>query len=463
MAAPDFSLPRDPFSPIRPHKVEQLFSPRSSKKRSVNDMTYRVPANQPLPQAKPDNLIEVDESNWCLPSFSSRFPRQSTGIKKPPNVETKENTQKPDITVALPNTTRFDDVINQSTTEESDVDDGIPEYRALYRLKDVQPIRATCFHPYGDVFIFGTNSRKLLIYPYPYNNEYDNAPDFHEYEVPQPKHLFQADDYHRGSIYCTAFNDNGNLLATGSNDQTVHILRYDPEKQQPSGDENVLTMHTGTVRDVQFLGTTHLLSAGAGDFGIYVTDSDHMRRAQVFPGHTDAVMSLHTWDDPNLFASGSLDGTIRLWDIRAARCVQVAATNKPGGDGAPTGGPCGAVRVEHNGKLLVSGHEDGRCMLYDIRGGRVLQIFKAHDNEIRAMNFSPKTYYLLTGSYDKTIKLTDLQGELSQKLPTVEIATQADKVIQAAWHPTEYNFTSTCADGTATLWTIPKSVPTTND
>jgi WD40 repeat protein len=245
-----------------------------------------------------------------------------------------------------------------------------------------------------------------------------------------------------------------------------------------------------------------------------------MKPMQTFTGHESTIMSLTSCESSiNLFVSGSLDGTVRLWDIRNKTAVS-KITGKtqtkqtyhqqpamaPDGDtsfdflqheenktddshhngacndgqenqqstgralgtlqhnqldrirqsnSGSTGVPVGVVRLDPSGRLLVSGHHDGSCMLYDIRANQVIQLFQAHESEIRTLSFSPNAYYLLTGSYDRKVKLTDLQGRLTQPLPGVEVAELDDKVVQVAWHPQEYNFVTTCADGSATLWTIP--------
>lgn len=74
------------------------------------------------------------------------------------------------------------------------------------------------------------------------------------------------------------------------------------------------------------------------------------------------------------------------------------------------GSPVAALCVDPSGRLLVSGHEDSSCVLFDIRGGRTVQCFKPHAADIRSIRFSPSAYYLLTAGYDNKLVLTDLQG-----------------------------------------------------
>lgn len=332
--------------------------------------------------------------------------------------------------------------------------------RPFHYYKEDQPLRAACFHPFGDVYAIGSNSRTLSLYSYPTQDQLKHfTPDI---PVQEPELIFTFLKRHRGSIYCVAFNSEGNLLATGSNDQTVHITKYNPQTQLPENTENLLTMHSGTVRDVCFT-PTNLISAGAGDNGIYITDIQKFKTVQKFKGHESTVMSLNCWNDEcSMFVSGSLDGTIRLWDLRLKTCVSTFGTNSESRqDKSKMGVPVGVVRVENSGKLLVSGHKNGQCMLYELRGGRIIQSFKPHDDEIRSVNFSPKSYYLVTTGYDGKVKLFDIQGNLGGKLPGVEVCRMNDKIVQTAWHPTEYNFVSTCAEGSFCLWVLPRSTTTT--
>ncbi len=68
---------------------------------------------------------------------------------------------------------------------------------------------------------------------------------------------------------------------------------------------------------------------------------------------------------------------------------------------ARTGAPVASLCIDPSGRLLVCGHEDASIMLYDVTGGRMLQAFRPHGDDVRTVRFSPGTYYLLSGSYDK--------------------------------------------------------------
>lgn len=79
-----------------------------------------------------------------------------------------------------------------------------------------------------------------------------------------------------------------------------------------------------------------------------------------------------------------------------------------------TGSAVASVAVDPSGRLLATGQEDSTCLLYDIRGGRMVQTYRPHGSDIRSVRFSPGAHHLLTGSYDNKIIVSDLQGDTWQ-------------------------------------------------
>ncbi|KAJ8925200.1 hypothetical protein NQ315_001386 [Exocentrus adspersus] len=329
---------------------------------------------------------------------------------------------------------------------------GRPRFVAVTSLEDVQAVRCAEFHPSGQLYAVGSNSKTLRICAYP------KLTDLREdHQTYQPMVLFKRTKHHKGSIYCLAWSPVGDLMATGSNDKTVKLMRFNSDTSNLEGEEVELTMHDGTIRDLCFLEDTTnksslLISGGAGDCKIYVTDCATGTPFQALSGHTGHILSLYTWGGA-MFVSGSHDKTVRFWDLRTRGCVNIVTpVTVPG---TRQGSPVASLCVDPSGRLLVSGHEDSSCVLYDIRGGRNVQCFKPHSSDVRSIRFSPSAYYLLSGGYDNKLVLTDLQGDLTLPLPSVVVAQHQDKVISGRWHPSEFSFLSTSADKTATLWALP--------
>ncbi|KAG2457669.1 WDR47 protein, partial [Polypterus senegalus] len=226
-------------------------------------------------------------------------------------------------------------------------------------LEDTQVVRAVAFHPSGTLYAVGSNSKSLCVCAYP---EVSNPSKYSSPKKPVVR--FKLNKHHKGSIYCVAWSHCGKLLATGSNDKYVKVLPFNSQLCCATGPNLEFSMHTGTIRDLAFMqgpdsGKPILISAGAGDCNIYTTDCQRGKGLHALSGHTGSAIA--------------------------------------------------AVAVDPAGRLLATGQEDSSCMLYDIRGGRMMQTYCPHKSDVRSVRFSPCAHYLLTGSYDTKVMITDLQ------------------------------------------------------
>ncbi|XP_075012614.1 WD repeat-containing protein 47 isoform X6 [Calonectris borealis] len=336
---------------------------------------------------------------------------------------------------------------NLTRTRGDEDDKSKKQFVCINTLEDTQAVRAVAFHPSGSLYAVGSNSKTLRVCAYP------EVIDPSAYNTPkQPVVRFKRNKHHKGSIYCVAWSPCGQLLATGSNDKYVKVLPFNAETCNATGPDLEFSMHDGTIRDLAFMegpesGGAILISAGAGDCNIYTTDCQRGQGLHALSGHTGHILALYTWSGW-MIASGSQDKTVRFWDLRVPSCVRVVGTTFHG-----TGSAVASVAVDPSGRLLATGQEDSSCMLYDIRGGRMVQNYHPHSSDVRSVRFSPGAHYLLTGSYDMKIKVTDLQGDLTKQLPLMVVGEHKDKVIQCRWHTQDLSFLSSSADRTVTLWT----------
>ncbi|NCQ97801.1 MAG: hypothetical protein GPJ11_00005, partial [Microcystis aeruginosa L211-101] len=68
-----------------------------------------------------------------------------------------------------------------------------------------------------------------------------------------------------------------------------------------------------------------------------------------------------------------------------------------------------SVNFSPDGKTLVSGSWDKTIKLWNVETGQEIRTLKGHDNYVTSVNFSPDGKTLVSGSWDKTIKLWNVK------------------------------------------------------
>jgi WD40 repeat protein len=103
-------------------------------------------------------------------------------------------------------------------------------------------------------------------------------------------------------------------------------------------------------------------------------------------------------DGKTLATTAYDDNRITLYDVATAK----ARLSLPGDGGSVRPRP---IVFSPDGRTLASGSEDGTVKLWDVAGGKALASFKGHADAVACLAFSPGGQLLASGGADRTIKL----------------------------------------------------------
>jgi hypothetical protein len=327
------------------------------------------------------------------------------------------------------NATKFPPINPDDPYSHPECIDNFMLYKPLSTLQESHPIRTVSWSSSGNAFCVGTNSQALRICQL---DENQGISVLHE----RSKH-------HNGSVYCCDWNADDRLVATGSNDKTVKVVKVFLDDADGLGvvsnsleqDDLVLKGHTGTVRDVSFHSEDpgRLLSCGAGDNCCNVWDivggsaaAMNMVPVRKLAGHEGTVYTgRFSPFDSNSLATGSADNTVKLWDLRSMSNEKVLSMS--------VGSPILSL-LWGSKHTLVTSHADGSIRELDIRTGKESSVIQAHQDECRSLDATPCGRFVVTGSFDGLASIFSLTDSAPDFIASLRIRS-GGRILSAKWRP----------------------------
>jgi WD40 repeat protein len=160
--------------------------------------------------------------------------------------------------------------------------------------------------------------------------------------------------------------------------------------------------HSGIVWTCSFSPDGKILASGSIDGTVKLWDVKSGKELRTLYGHTEGILSLCFSPDGNMLAGGSSDGTVNLLSVIDG---SVISTIKK------TDTVVECLSFSSDGKnLAMGGDKKGFIDIIDIETGKEIFTMTGHSRAVSSIKFFRKGKILASGSKDGTIKLWDLNN-----------------------------------------------------
>lgn len=232
-----------------------------------------------------------------------------------------------------------------------------------------------------------------------------------------------------------AFSPDGNtILGTSSSSDHLQMLNV-------TTGELIKTFHwRNLISSVAYSPDGNIFAAGSYDGLIRVWNVSTGQPIRTFKAHSDTVLCLAFSPDGKTLTTASRDDTMRWWNIHTGENIKTFSEYLGGRSYS---------KYSPDGKTIAIERHD-EVWLRDASTGKNLNTFKGHTQYIAGIAFSPKKSIIATGSADKTARLWD--AHTGKNIKTYEGHTHT--VYAPVFSANGNKLATHCRDNALRLWNI---------
>mmetsp|Transcript_9134 Transcript_9134/g.29019 ORF Transcript_9134/g.29019 Transcript_9134/m.29019 type:complete len:420 (+) Transcript_9134:54-1313(+) len=204
-------------------------------------------------------------------------------------------------------------------------------------------------------------------------------------------------------------DDDGEMLIEEEDDEALPDEEEEEEEEEEDAakesavvDESAarLGSHEDAVYAVAIRGLEDgryaVVTGGGDDMGrLSIVGSKGVEASADLLGHSDSVTCVGFSHTGAMVATGSYDGTVRLWDGATGEALR---TLEGPGD-------VEWLRWHPRGEVVLAGAQDGTCWMWLATTGECLRVFVGHDGPVTCGTFTTDGNWIATGSVDGTVKV----------------------------------------------------------
>lgn len=228
-------------------------------------------------------------------------------------------------------------------------------------------------------------------------------------------------------VMCCDLSQDRSLAASGGLDNvcTIHRLSTGEKVVELNG-------HTGFLSGCRFLPSNQMLTV-SGDARAIQWDAERGVPVREFIGHSGDIACMDVCD-AHVFATGGCDFNVRVWDVRTGRTERMFTGNEA---------DVNALAFFPDGNALATGSENGCVRLYDLRADNEIAMY-VHDDMVSlvtSLSFSPSGQFLFVGYDDSNYCQWDvLRAERTlivaahdQRISSLGVAPDGTALCTASW------------------------------
>ncbi|GER85665.1 hypothetical protein KTAU_42990 [Thermogemmatispora aurantia] len=213
------------------------------------------------------------------------------------------------------------------------------------------------------------------------------------------------------------------------------------EQESFSPGQTLLTYreHSGWVNAVAWAPDGKRLASGSADGTVRVWEADTGKQLLTYQEHSGIVLSVAWAPDGRRLASGGEDGTVQVWEADTGKQLLTYQEHSEW---------VNAVAWAPDGKRLASGSTDETVQVWEADTGKQLLTYQEHSDIVWSVAWALDGRRLASGSDDETVQVWE--ADTGKQLLTYE--GHSNGVWSVAWAPDGKRLASGGEDGTVQVW-----------